>query len=210
MANDLTDEFGARLWGGQTGFSTRIAILFALALLGGAAYFGWNEWRVRCSLDWPSTLATVISHSSARGNGGSRGSPRYQTVVFYDFTVDGVLRRGSRLAFHVPVEFDEKLSHHAAVSAGMNRFPMGSSFPVFYDPNAPGESILLRTRENWIAAGTLGAFAGGAAALALWLALQDRKAAAKRYPRLWPLPGKTPLVPSSPKGKPRRTGRQKP
>lgn len=208
MASDPSDEFGARLWGGPFGFSTRMTTLFALALLVAASSFGWYEWRARSSLNWPSTQGIIITHSSA---GDSNGTSRHrrQTVVFYDYTIDGVLYHGDRIAFHLPDEFRDKPSPYAAISAGMNRFPMGSTFPVYYDPTSPQQSILLRTRANWTLTGTLASFATGAVALAIWLALEDCKAARKRGPRLWPLPANAPLVPTTPKGKPRRSGRSK-
>ncbi len=127
--------------------------LIALGLIFGAMalnlfYKNIQDWtRARQSKTWPSTPGHITKAELVWVRGGRSAHPK--PVITYTYSVDGVPYTGDRIAF-------EYAHVHARdeVEAILQRFPTGSSPPVYYDPARPQDSA-LEPRTRGLATGLL-------------------------------------------------------
>src|SRR5215831_2048130 len=97
-----------------------LAIGFFDTIVGQSFY---RQWR---SSNYVTTVGQ-ITHSEVVTSRGSKGSTNYQTVIRYNYTVDGHLFRGDRFRFSM--SSSSRSSVYAAVAA----FPVGREATVYYD-----------------------------------------------------------------------------
>lgn len=92
------------------------------------------------SLNWPSTVGTVIS-SGVQTNTFTdeyhRETYSFMPRVEYAYTVNGQEYRGRRLHFGVT-----ESRRRADAEREANRYPVGMQVKVYYDPEKPQEAVL--------------------------------------------------------------------
>jgi hypothetical protein len=101
--------------------------------------------RSRAARSWPRTDGTIVACDvtwrDVVGAGDAVEVIRMGHVdVAYEYVVDGVPQRGTRLRAH-----DPKLLHAKECEALRARFPVGAKVDVFHDPSNPTQSVLDRT-----------------------------------------------------------------
>ena len=125
----------------QKFFISRVFPLMFVVAGAGAALFGMRELiRARPALDWPSTQGKVVASSvehrrGTRGNGRSRTS--YLAKVLYEFSVEGTMFNGDRIAYG---EYGS--SSPSDARRIVDRYPRGKSVTVYYMPDNPEECLL--------------------------------------------------------------------
>ena len=93
-------------------------------------------------MHWPSTRGTV--ETSATRTHKERRSVRYSVDVTYSYEVLGVKYRGSSMAVGGGFSTDDK-----SLSEFRSRcYPVGSTLPVYYNPDDPSEAYLERTSHQ--------------------------------------------------------------
>ena len=96
--------------------------------------------KIREAQAWPSTEGVVLV-SEVRDEGGENG---WRAHVRYQYEVDGRTYESSRIA--VAVEYGrEGLQAHEELAA---RFPSGTRVTVYYNPQNPAESALVKGDPN--------------------------------------------------------------
>jgi len=104
--------------------------LFGLALTGQAIF---NLSKGSASTNWPTTKGEILE-SGFRTKGDNTSYP----VVKYQYDVNGKTYDGDRIVF----------GSSADVPSGtLDRYPVGGTVTVFYDPNHP-ESAVLETAST--------------------------------------------------------------
>jgi hypothetical protein len=85
---------------------------------------------------WPSVEGRIVESRVVRTSGG-KGGTTWQPVVRFEYSVAGVSYSSSRIAFHM------KGGTTALASASTaDRYPMGATVRVYYDPATPGRAVL--------------------------------------------------------------------
>ncbi|HWG05149.1 MAG TPA: DUF3592 domain-containing protein, partial [Beijerinckiaceae bacterium] len=151
--------------------------LAAVLFLGIGIYLLQKGWRYRrtaaASVLWPTASGTVTSSEISKREGSDDGQRfnYFMPVVTYSYKVAGTEHRGNTIKIGL-----EKNSYPSEkVAAGyIERYPIGSTIQVRYDPTKPDFSLLEigqigGTRQ--IFAGVLLAIVGiGAVVFAVWSA----------------------------------------
>ncbi|MCG6157513.1 DUF3592 domain-containing protein [Rubinisphaera margarita] len=117
-------------------------------------YLGWEVVRQEtgalhggsASTTWPTTEGRVIS-STVQTKHGTGGDPsRYFPVVEYEYTVNGESLRGDRISY------DTQLMAQSSAAAIAKRYAAGREVTVFYDPDAPADSVIDpgASRTSWL------------------------------------------------------------
>ncbi|MEZ5304726.1 MAG: DUF3592 domain-containing protein [Verrucomicrobiales bacterium] len=132
-------------------------VLFGFAFFGVGAFLSYSsiqEYRIAAAseswrqADGKITNSTVERKSSRsrRRKGNSRRKTRFYPEVTFRYDVAGSSYDGDRLRF-----FSKGYKDEAEARAIAGQFPAGSTRPVFYDPEKPGESVLQRgLQDGWI------------------------------------------------------------
>jgi len=126
----------------------------SVAILCGLAYMGWvffKQLMLRRSRSWPATTATIIRSepvrkaSSIRAETGSLHIDRAR--IEYNYMVGTRVYRGSTIC----VGSTRRNAAGDQADALLERYPLGASVPVFYDPAHPEICCLEHCAEAaWI------------------------------------------------------------
>jgi hypothetical protein len=134
----------------------------------GAALFAlgaWGTWRGYGTLAWPRAQATIVDarltfHETRRDFDRPEGWNGF--AVRYVYTVEGRERLGGGLE-----PFDFNMRNSAGARRMQERFPVGATAPVAYDPRDPSVSYLIPGPSSFalllLALGVIVALAGGLA-----------------------------------------------
>ena len=107
--------------------------------------------------DWPAAPGKILSSQVQSGNRTSGGpvrsrkgsSKRYSVDVRYRYEVDGQEFEGDRLRFG-----NVSYKSRSKAQKVMNRYPRGKEVEVFYDPENPQSSVLIKgIGLSWLAVG---------------------------------------------------------
>lgn len=117
--------------------------------------------RSRATRAWPRTDGTILAFDvtwrDVVGAGEAVEVIRMGHVdVAYEYVVDGVTRRGTRIRAR-----DPKLLHAKECEALRARFPRGAKVDVFHAPTDPTRAVLDRT-SGFVFVGTVFALLGAA------------------------------------------------
>ncbi len=142
---------------------TRIAgLLFGWGVGGIATLIGltgvtvmvWNIKQNRESESWPQVAGTIttsrIGSSTTRSspsgsNKTSRSDTDYSVEIRYTYEVEGQAYKGHRLRFG-----SNSHDRRSDAQKEQRQFPEGKKVPVYYYPEKPGRSVLVRgTKGNW-------------------------------------------------------------
>lgn len=95
--------------------------------------------RAKASVDWPNTQGEIVESSvdRRRSSGNDGSSTTYHAEILYEFSVDGTLFNGSRVAYG-----DYGSSNPSHARRIVNNYPKGKSVTVYYMPGNPEESLL--------------------------------------------------------------------
>jgi hypothetical protein len=117
-------------------------VLFAMAIpIAIAVLIVLNVQAVRRASHWPSVQGRIVSATVRRKRTQRGGDPtKIGNVpdVTYVYTVDGVEHRGTRISI-ADIQADS-----LEVQAALERYQVGRTGPVFYDPDRPGVAVLER------------------------------------------------------------------
>ena len=116
----------------------------SIGLLGAIAYSLREVWRADRALAWPTTNGTIVESRSSMGCGRRGGG--YFTVVRYRYQVGGASHESRRVLFGA-ASCDSK----NASTNTTNQFPTAAAVKVAYDPQAPGEAVLIPGKVDAIA-----------------------------------------------------------
>jgi hypothetical protein len=109
--------------------------------------------RAEASLNWPTTSGTV--ETSEVTSSFTKGKTKYSPSVSYSYDVNG-MRQTSNSIWASGGDSSTVKSVHQAV---VDKYPVGSTVKVFYDPEDPAYAILEPgiTSTNYIVLGGGGA-----------------------------------------------------
>jgi len=130
-----------------------VPALFGLVFLAvgiGVTAWGWNVLGdAKASTSWPSVDGSVISskvereRTSRRSGGRRRTSTTYGAEVRYRYSVDGNEYSSDKVSFG-----DYSSSNRARAQGIVDRYPVGKTVQVYYDPNTP-ETAVLESGTSW-------------------------------------------------------------
>lgn len=121
-------------------FFSRIFPLVFLVTGAVIAFFGIRGLvRANASVGWPSTEGRIVESSvgSKTSSGSNRSGITYHAEILYEFTVDGTLFQGNRVAYG-----DYGSSNISHARSIVNHYPEGKEITVHYMPGNPEESLL--------------------------------------------------------------------
>ena len=144
--NDPTRIAGLLFLWGVGGIATLIG-------LGGVLVTVWNINQDRASESWPEVAGEIItsrigsstSHTSGGANKMSSSDTDYSVEVRYRYEVEGQSYEGHRLRFR-----SNSYDRRSDAEKEQRQFPEGKRVLVYYHPEKPGRSVLVRgTKGNW-------------------------------------------------------------
>jgi hypothetical protein len=109
----------------------------ALGFVASAAFAGRALRRALASRKWPATTGTVVSIDMLVEQ--TVREPLYVPKIRYRYCVNGVQYEGDALK-DAP---QRKFYSESAANALLHDYPVDSSITVFYDPQRPGDSLLV-------------------------------------------------------------------
>lgn len=128
-----------------------IATLIGLA---GVTMTAWNIKQDRESESWPQvtgdiTISRIGSSTSRSSPGGANKSSTsdtdYSVEIRYNYEVEGQAYKGYRLRFG-----SNDHDRRSDAQKEQRQFPEGKKVSVYYHPEKPGRSVLVRgTQGNW-------------------------------------------------------------
>ena len=122
---------------GANFFFARIFPLIFVAVGGTVAFLGIRGLiRAKESSAWPKTQGRIVE-SGVRSSHSSKGGTTYHADIRYEYTVDGTVHSGTRVAYG---DYGSSNSSHARGIA--NKYPVGKKVEVSYMPSNPDESLL--------------------------------------------------------------------
>jgi hypothetical protein len=156
---------------------TAITIIF-MAVGGFFVVQGVREWILAdASAAWPTAPGTVMRSEVARHTSTSKGRTRtsYSARIEFDYKLDGVKYRGDRLTFKVTS------SSESGAQETVDRYPVGSTVRVSYDPDDRTRAVLEPGWDwsNPIPIG-VGLFAIAFAGFIRWLVVRAVRKAVQR------------------------------
>ena len=129
-------------------------ILIGLGYGGTFVWAGGQYEKANQAKDWPTTDGVIqTSHVTQRRS--SDGDRMYGAEIVYTYKVGDQSFTGSRVNFGG----DHSSSSRSSWDSLVNRYPTGSEVTVYYDEQAPGESVLnpeVSSMIMWIWYGGLG------------------------------------------------------
>lgn len=147
------------------------ALFIVIGLLTLAA--GLREYRASlAAADWPAADGTIIISGTAQVQQRGRMLVYIDAArLVYDYTVDGATYENDRIDLgDKPVKADSKEGR-----ALLEQFPVGERVPVYYNPAAPADSVLLRDLQ-------VGALRAGGWMLGLGLAVLALRWILRQWP----------------------------
>jgi hypothetical protein len=112
----------------STGWTAAVALIFFVSLP--PTIKQWGTWRY-------TETRGEITHSAVQVERDE--STQYALDVLYTYSVDHKVYIGDVLKYDANASKDQ-----ARVNALLARFAEGKTVPVYYDPHAPGEAVLVR------------------------------------------------------------------
>ncbi|GAB6094242.1 hypothetical protein JCM14469_04940 [Desulfatiferula olefinivorans] len=116
------------------------AVILVLALVGfGIVFGGFGLFRYQTakkSLAWPSTTGTITS-ARAESRKADKGF-QYMPSVRYTYSVNQTRYTGSRITASDTYEKTKSRAEKI-----LRDYPVGGAVTVYYDPEKPGESLLV-------------------------------------------------------------------
>jgi hypothetical protein len=99
--------------------------------------------KVRASKNWPSTEARILSsYVEQRQSHSSEGnSTSYYPIVMYEYQIAGQPLRNNRISFGMEIGF----GWAGAAQNTVNKYPAGTTHPVYYNPENPTQAVLEQT-----------------------------------------------------------------
>jgi hypothetical protein len=95
----------------------------------------WQVWNAKNSVNWQRTQGRVLSSAVSQT---SSKSLRSTLTIAYEYTVNGIVFHGDRMAY------SQAVNHEIADSILMNtRYFSGAAVDVYYDPSSPGRAVLI-------------------------------------------------------------------
>lgn len=124
---------------GRRFFFSRIFPLIFIVVGASVAFFGIRGLqRAKASTDWPAVQGVIRDSSVERKrSSGSNSSTTYHAEILYEFTVNGTVLNGDRVAYG-----DYGSSSPAHARQVVNRYPRGKQVAVYYMPENPEECLL--------------------------------------------------------------------
>lgn len=120
-----------------------MAALFLLVGLGGLTLAGVRAWRdVRVFTVWQPTTCTVLD-ATIGSSRGTRGKPAYRPEITYRYEAGGREYRCTGWDAWA-VWGDYGGGSHTYYERVLDRFPVGGSFPCWFDPAEPAHAVLVR------------------------------------------------------------------
>ena len=156
---------------------TAITLIF-MAVGGFFVVQGVREWILAdASAAWPTAPGTVMRSEVARHTSTSKGRTRisYRARIEFDYKLDGVKYRGDRLTFKVTS------SSQSGAQETVDRYPVGSTVTVSYDPDDRTRAV-LEPGWDWSNAIPIGVglFAIAFAGFIRWLVVRAVRKAVQR------------------------------
>jgi hypothetical protein len=99
--------------------------------------------EAEASNSWPKTEGVII-HSSIEKNRSSKGKATYSADIRYEFYVNDTLFEGSRVSFG-----NVSTSDSEDAKKKLRKYPLQKKVDVYYDPEFPGESVLIKGGNMW-------------------------------------------------------------
>ena len=114
-----------------TVFSSFFVLLGGFIFLHGLRELG----RAKKSANWPGTKGIIVHSEVEMDKSGEE--TMYRANISYEFAVDGITRKGRRVAYG-----DYGSSHPSHASRIVEKYPKGKNVTVHYMPENPGECCL--------------------------------------------------------------------
>jgi len=116
-----------------------IVLIAALAFGGTMIWHGlYDAHEARASEDWPTVEGKVVAHAVHRQD-HAHSSDTFTPIVWYEYRVGDVACKDSRLAWYAE-RFDNE---RAAYDFMQERYPVGATVRVHYDPAQPHHACLI-------------------------------------------------------------------
>jgi hypothetical protein len=156
---------------------TAITVIF-MAVGGFFVVQGAREWmKASDSAAWPTVAGTVTHSEVTRHTSTSKGRTRtsYNARIEFDYEIDGVRHHGNRRTYRVTS------ASQSGAQEAVDRYPVGSTVTVSYDPNDRTRAVLEPGWDwsNAIPVG-VGLFAIAFAAFVRWLVVRAVRKAVQR------------------------------
>lgn len=136
-------------------------LFFGLVIGGFITMLGWRDIsRAKASANWPNVQGEITeskvdirimdvpsNQHHSRPNRSNESLPAHFATIRYEYTVDGTVFKGGRVAFG-----DHGSSNPAHADEIVNKYPIGKSVTVYYRPDNPQESLLEPglKRQSWL------------------------------------------------------------
>jgi hypothetical protein len=144
-------------------FGMAMAVLIGLAFAGGGGYM-WMEQGERIDTFEP-TEATILSSEVGVNEGDADDGPTYYPSITYEYTVDGQTYEGTNV---LPGPGRTSKGNRGWAETIVENHPEGETATVYYDPDDPSTSFLLKKREKmWLAFIGIGGLVSVAAAVGM-------------------------------------------
>lgn len=120
-----------------------VLVIAALGAGGATLYVRYDEHMTavsKASLDWPS-VDGLITHSNLetrRRSVGASRKTRHEVQIFYEYVV------GNDVFQNDVVRFDQGNLSTSEKQRLVSAYPIGRRVQVFYDPDKPKQSVLVR------------------------------------------------------------------
>jgi hypothetical protein len=111
-----------------------ICVLFGV----GAVFYGIRQKnRVEASQSWLSAMGTITSAQVVQNL--TTDSVEYNVLLRYEYVVNGIGYSGQRIGFNSRAYLRKK-----GALAQLERYPVNSQIMVYFDPQKPADSVLVR------------------------------------------------------------------
>jgi len=99
--------------------------------------------KAEASNSWTKTEGVII-YSAIEKDRSSKGKATYSADVRYEFSVNDTLFEGSRITFGSVSTSDSEDAKEK-----LRKYPLRKKVDVYYDPEFPGESVLIKGGNMW-------------------------------------------------------------
>lgn len=131
---------------GLTGAQKRQGTAFLLIIgLGFTLYGGFMVMQALDSNSWPSVTGEVLESYVTSSQGGSQGGTTYKPFVVYEYVVGGTTYKAAVVKLGDTSSSSIYSTHQKVV----DKYPVGASVIVFYDPEDP-QNAALETGLNFV------------------------------------------------------------
>jgi hypothetical protein len=119
-------------------FDSTLALISSTLIGLGALLAGlYQRNKLRTAQSWKQATGAIRKAEVIRDTGPD--SSGYFVSVLYDYSVDGMPHQGRRVGFRSRAYIRKKSAQAVA-----DRYPADASVAVFYDPEKPSDSVLVR------------------------------------------------------------------